>query len=74
MVTNLCSVISQNEKHALHDCGLAQTCELGAGARDVAGSIDRILARPPYNVTPQNQGSRLYPAFTPPPPAAAVPH
>jgi RHS repeat-associated protein len=72
MVTN--SVLSSaNEKHA-YDCGLAQTCELGAGARDVAGSIDRILARPPYNVTPQNQGSRLYPAFTPPPPAAAVPH
>jgi hypothetical protein len=71
MVTN--SVLSSaNEKHA-YDCGLA-TCELGAGARDVAGSIDRILARPPYNVTPQNQGSRLYPAFTPPPPAAAVPH
>jgi RHS repeat-associated protein len=71
-VTN--SVLSSaNEKHA-YDCGLAQTCELGAGATGVAGSIDGILARPPYNVTPQNQGSRLYPAFTPPPPAAAVPH
>ena len=37
MVTN--SVLSSaNEKHA-YDCGLGQTCELGAGARDVAGSL-----------------------------------
>jgi hypothetical protein len=41
VVTN--SVLSSaNEKHA-YDCGLGQTCELGAGTRDVAGSIDRML-------------------------------
>jgi hypothetical protein len=51
MVTN--SVLSSaNAKHS-YDCGLGQTCELGAGARDVAGSIDRILAIHPTSRSAQ---------------------
>jgi hypothetical protein len=72
LVTN--SVLSSaNEKHT-YDCGIVATCELGAKARDVAGSIDRILARSPYNVTQKNPGAHLYPAFTPPPPTGTTPH
>ncbi len=70
MVTQ--SVLSSaNEKHT-YDCGLTGTCQLGAGVGDVRGNINRLLDYK-YHVTPQNQGSRLYPAFVPPP-AAAVPH
>jgi RHS repeat-associated protein len=50
------------------DCGL-EACQLGARVANPRQQIERILARPPYNVTPQNQGSRLYPAFDPPPTA-----
>lgn len=71
MVTQ--SVLSSaNEKHT-YDCGLMGNCQLGAGVPDVTGNINRLLDYK-YHGTPQNQGSRLYPAFVPPPPAATVPH
>jgi RHS repeat-associated protein len=71
MVTQ--SVLSSaNEKHT-YDCGLMGACQLGAGVTDVTGNINRLLDYQ-YHVTPQNQGSRLYPQFTPLPPNATTPH
>ena len=71
MVTQ--SVLSSaNEKHT-YDCGLMGTCQLGAGVTDVTGNINRLLDYQ-YHVTSQNQGSRLYPQFTPLPPNATTPH
>jgi hypothetical protein len=54
-------------------CPRISPCQLGAGVTDATGNINRLLDYK-YHVTPQNQGSRLYPAFVPPPPAATVPH
>ncbi|MGA2435925.1 MAG: RHS repeat-associated core domain-containing protein, partial [Bryobacteraceae bacterium] len=71
MLTN--SLLSQSNETKPFNCGVGQTCQLGAGVKDVASEINRILAGPLYNVTQKNQGQRLFPAFTPPP-NATTPH
>lgn len=71
MVTQ--SVLSRANEKRTYDCGVTGSCQLGAGVRDATGNINRLLDYK-YHITRQNQGSRLYPAFVPPPPAVTVPH
>ena len=66
MVTHVV-LAAGNESKSFY-CGV-EACRLGSRVADPRRQIERILARPPYSVTPQDQGPRLYPGFNPPPQA-----